>query len=56
MHKVQEPHFGTEQGRAYAEALDALDGRTLGGIPVFNVSLHVLRQEGIERPCHLVEV
>ncbi len=25
MHKIEEPHFGTEQGRVYGEALDALD-------------------------------
>jgi Icc-related predicted phosphoesterase len=31
-------------------------GKTPGGVPVFNVSLPVLAQEGLEQPYHLVEV
>ncbi len=31
-------------------------GKTPGGVPVFNVSLPVLEQEGFERPYHLVEI
>jgi Icc-related predicted phosphoesterase len=31
-------------------------GRTPGGVPVFNVSLPVLKKEGLEQPYHVLEV
>jgi uncharacterized protein len=31
-------------------------GKTPGGVPVFNVSVPVLEEEGFERPYHVVEV
>ena len=31
-------------------------GKTLGGVPVFNVSVPVLEHEGFEQPYHVVEV
>ncbi len=34
----------------------AFKGETPGGVPVFNVSLPVLEQEGLEKPYHVVEV
>jgi Icc-related predicted phosphoesterase len=34
----------------------AFKGKTPGGVPVFNVSLPVLEQEGLEKPYHIVEV
>ena len=34
----------------------AFKGETLGGVPVFNVSLPVLEQEGLEQPYYVVEV
>ncbi len=32
------------------------EGKTPGGVPVFNVSLPVLENEGFKRPYHIVEV
>jgi Icc-related predicted phosphoesterase len=32
------------------------EGKTPGGVPVFNVSVPVLENEGFERPFHIVEV
>ena len=34
----------------------AFKGETPGGVPVFNVSLPVLEQEGLEKPYHVLEV
>lgn len=34
----------------------AFSGKTPGGVPVFNVSLPVLEQEGLEKPYYVVEV
>jgi Icc-related predicted phosphoesterase len=34
----------------------AFKGETPGGVPVFNVSLPVLEQEGLEKPYYVVEV
>lgn len=34
----------------------SFSGKTRGGVPVFNVSVPVLEQEGFGRPYHLVEV
>jgi Icc-related predicted phosphoesterase len=31
-------------------------GKTLGGVPVFNVSVPILEHEGFEQPYHVVEV
>jgi Icc-related predicted phosphoesterase len=40
-------------GHAHA---GSFEGKTLGGVPVFNVSVPVLEQAGFGRPYHLVEM